>query len=110
MININPLDLKIHINDMKQKAKALKQEAKDKLVRAEAIEKEACALEDACPDCGMRECCCFDDGEEPACLICGGEGLVDGSDHLDWDEDGYDDVIRCTSCKGSGLAKDMTWC
>lgn len=66
--------------------------------------------EDACPDCGMRECCCFDDGEEPACLICGGNGWVDGSDHLDWDEDGYDDVIRCTSCKGSGLAKDMTWC
>ena len=47
MININPLDLKIHINGMKENAKALKQEAKDKLVRAEAIEKEACALENS---------------------------------------------------------------
>lgn len=48
--------------------------------------------------------------EEPLCLVCGGEGMVDGSDHLDWDEDGYDDFITCTSCRGSGLAKDMTWC
>lgn len=46
---------------------------------------------------------------EPLCLVCGGEGIVDGSDHLDWDEDGYDDYITCTSCHGSGLAKDMTW-
>ena len=49
-------------------------------------------------------------GEEPACVICGGEGIVDGSDFLDWDEDGYNDLIECTSCRGSGLAKDMTWC
>lgn len=46
---------------------------------------------------------------EPLCLVCGGEGIVDGSDYLDWDEDGYDDLIECTSCHGSGLAKDMTW-
>jgi len=46
---------------------------------------------------------------EPLCLICGGEGGVDGSDHLDWDEDGYNDFIDCPSCHGSGLAKDMTW-
>ncbi|MEW6169331.1 MAG: hypothetical protein AB1651_16795 [Pseudomonadota bacterium] len=66
-----------------------------------------------CANCGWpaQSCDCdesYDD--EPSCLICGGEGWVDGSDHLDWDEDGYDDIIRCTSCKGSGLAKDMTWC
>ena len=48
--------------------------------------------------------------EEPLCLICGGEGMVEGSDHLNWDEDGYDDFITCTSCGGSGMAKDMTWC
>lgn len=48
--------------------------------------------------------------EEGLCLVCGGEGIVEGSDHLDWDEDGYDDLITCTSCNGSGLAKDMTWC
>jgi len=48
--------------------------------------------------------------DEPLCLVCGGEGIVEGSDHLDWDEDGYDSIIECTSCNGSGLAKDMTWC
>jgi hypothetical protein len=47
---------------------------------------------------------------ERLCVICGGEGFVEGRDHLDWDESGYDDLIECTSCKGSGLAKDMTWC
>ena len=53
----------------------------------------------------------FDDpSDEPACLVCGGEGWVEGRDYLDWDEDGYDDMIECTSCHGSGLAKDMTWC
>lgn len=52
---------------------------------------------------------CSPDGE-PLCLVCGGEGVVEGRDHLDWDEDGYDDLIGCTSCRGSGLAKDMTWC
>lgn len=56
------------------------------------------AIFDDCPD------------DEPVCLVCGGEGLVEGRDHLDWDEDGYDDPIECTSCRGSGLAKDMTWC
>lgn len=52
----------------------------------------------------------MDDYEELSCLICGGEGWVEGRDYLDWDEDGYDDIVPCTSCKGSGLAKDMTWC
>lgn len=49
-------------------------------------------------------------GDEPPCVICGGEGIVDGADHLDWDEPGYDEMIYCPSCKGSGLAKDMTYC
>jgi hypothetical protein len=48
--------------------------------------------------------------EEPPCVICGGEGIVEGRDYLDWDEDGYQDLIECTSCHGSGLAKHMTWC
>lgn len=51
----------------------------------------------------------FYDGEPP-CLICAGEGWVEGRDHLNWDDYGYDDVIRCPSCGGSGLAKDMTYC
>lgn len=50
------------------------------------------------------------DGEEPGCLICGGDGMVYGADHLDWDEDGYDEMIECPSCGGSGLAKDMSYC
>lgn len=48
--------------------------------------------------------------DEPPCLVCGGEGWVEGRDHLECDEYGYDEIIRCTSCRGSGLAKDMTWC
>ena len=47
---------------------------------------------------------------EPECLICAGEGIVEGRDHLDWDEDGYDDLITCPSCGGTGLAKDMSFC
>ena len=46
---------------------------------------------------------------EPLCLVCGGEGIVDGSDYLEWDEDSHDDLIDCTSCHGTGMAKDMTW-
>ena len=52
----------------------------------------------------------YDDGEEPGCLICGGEGMVYGADHLEWDDDGYDDYLECPSCGGSGKAKDMTYC
>ena len=52
----------------------------------------------------------YEDGEEPECLICAGEGMVYGADHLDWDEDGYDDYLECPSCGGSGKAKDMTYC
>lgn len=47
MTGINPLDLKIHINGMKENAKALKQEAQEKLAKADAIEKEAYALENS---------------------------------------------------------------
>ena len=47
--------------------------------------------------------------EERDCLICGGEGYVSGEDMNDplWYD--ADEVVRCTSCLGSGLRKDMTW-
>ena len=52
------------------------------------------------------------DDEEPwACIICGGEGTVDGQDYYDWqEEEYYDPIAMCPSCHGSGLAKDMTFC
>ena len=64
------------------------------------------------PDCDYYEDEVYDENgnPEPPCLICAGEQIVDGSDHLDWDEDGYDQMIACPSCKGTGLAKDMTYC
>jgi hypothetical protein len=55
----------------------------------------------------------WDDGTEPECLICGGEGFVDGADLAPMYDYGWIDETRmytCTSCRGSGLAKDMTWC
>jgi hypothetical protein len=51
MTGINPLDLKIHINDMKSKAKVMKQEALEKLEISKAIELEAHTLENAFADC-----------------------------------------------------------
>ena len=50
------------------------------------------------------------DDEEPCCLICGGEGTVDGSDNPDWDEDEYGELVDCPSCGGSGKAADMSYC
>jgi hypothetical protein len=47
--------------------------------------------------------------EERECFICGGEGYVYGDtlgDPLWYDAD---TLYRCTSCRGSGLRKDMTW-
>lgn len=47
------------------------------------------------------------------CVICGGTGTVNGRDHFDplWDYERYNNpYATCTSCGGSGLAKDMTWC
>jgi hypothetical protein len=51
----------------------------------------------------------YDSDIEPDCLICGGEGFVTGDtlgDPLWYDED---EVYVCSSCRGSGLRKDMTW-
>ncbi|MGH9255364.1 MAG: hypothetical protein ACRD3C_12440 [Vicinamibacterales bacterium] len=50
-----------------------------------------------------------DDGEERDCIICGGEGYVFGEDMGEPDWYDADEVVRCTSCQGSGLRKDMTW-
>ena len=48
------------------------------------------------------------DPDEKPCLVCGGEGYMENPDPLWY---GFDvDEIVCTSCRGSGLAKDMTWC
>ena len=49
--------------------------------------------------------------DEKDCLVCDGSGHVDGADHYDWqDDEYYDHMTPCTSCGGSGKAKDMTWC
>lgn len=46
--------------------------------------------------------------DDTECLVCGGEGFIDNPDPLWY---GFDvKTIRCTSCNGSGLAKDMTYC
>lgn len=48
-----------------------------------------------------------DDGESGECYWCAGEGFVDGHE-----EDAIfytpGEMIRCSSCNGTGLAKDMT--
>lgn len=50
----------------------------------------------------------YDPEEEKECVVCGGEGLIDNPDPLWY---GFDiKIIPCTSCRGSGLAKDMTYC
>lgn len=47
------------------------------------------------------------DEDEMCCLVCGGEGF-EYPDPLWY---GFDvEIIPCTSCGGSGLRKDMTWC
>ena len=51
-----------------------------------------------------------DDGCEPSCMSCGGEGIVDSvceeSGRWGWDDDGPG---TCPNCNGSGLRKDQTW-
>lgn len=56
--------------------------------------------------CGDANECCRQ------CLICCGEGTVDGHDYADplWDYEEYENpFMECPSCGGSGLAKDMQW-
>lgn len=50
----------------------------------------------------------YDDGTEPDCLICCGEGYLYGEDMGDplWYD--ADASYPCYSCGGSGLRKDMT--
>ena len=51
-----------------------------------------------------------DDGPEPVCLNCFGEGFVDSvsetSGRRGWDDDGPG---TCPNCNGSGLRKDQQW-
>jgi hypothetical protein len=59
-----------------------------------------------------QDCDDFDDlnGVEPACMDCGGEGVVDSvsesSGRILWDDDGPG---TCPNCCGSGLRKDQQW-
>lgn len=48
---------------------------------------------------------------EPECLICCGDGYLYGDEiDAEWDEYEPGELYACTSCGGSGFAKDMTWC
>lgn len=51
-----------------------------------------------------------DDGYEPPCMSCSGEGTVDSvsaeSGRWGWDDDGPG---TCPNCNGSGLRKDQKW-
>lgn len=42
---------------------------------------------------------------DAACLICGGDGLVDNDDPI---QRGPEEFLKCFSCNGSGKKKDMT--
>jgi hypothetical protein len=52
----------------------------------------------------------YDDGPEPTCMNCGGDGFVDSvagkSGRYGWDDDGPG---TCPNCNGSGLRKDQQW-
>ena len=52
----------------------------------------------------------YEDGPEPECMDCGGEGYVDSVAEVTgrwfWDDDG---VGKCPNCGGSGLRKDQQW-
>jgi hypothetical protein len=52
----------------------------------------------------------YADPDELGCLICGGEGYIDGEDMAEMDPLWYDadEVYRCCSCNGTGKRKDMT--
>lgn len=57
-------------------------------------------------DCDYPDYEEFDD-ESGDCYWCGGDGYVDGyEDDAIFYEPG--EMIRCSSCNGSGMAKDMT--
>lgn len=46
--------------------------------------------------------------EYSECFVCGGTGFMENPDPMWY---GFDKCeIRCSSCRGSGLKKDMTWC
>ena len=42
---------------------------------------------------------------DSACLICGGDGMVENDDPI---QRGSAEFLRCYSCNGSGKKKDMT--
>lgn len=52
-----------------------------------------------------------EDGDEPDCMDCGGDGWVHGSEIADFYDYGWIDenkTYRCPNCGGSGLRKDQT--
>lgn len=55
-----------------------------------------------------RDFCGYDDDDDGSCFICGGEGVLEGSEFSDpmwYDENEF---YKCYSCRGSGARKDMT--
>lgn len=51
-----------------------------------------------------------DDCDEPACSVCSGEGFGYYDDFgLDPLWYGFDELVNCPSCGGSGLAKYMRY-
>lgn len=50
----------------------------------------------------------YDDGVEPECHTCGGDGCLEANEaHCDWVNYG-DELVTCPNCRGSGLLKDCT--
>ena len=50
----------------------------------------------------------YDDGMEPGCHTCGGDGFLEANEaHCDWVNFG-DELVSCPNCCGSGLLKDCT--
>lgn len=50
----------------------------------------------------------YDDGDEPACHTCGGDGYCEANEaYNDWVNYG-DELVKCLNCRGSGLLKDCT--
>lgn len=49
-----------------------------------------------------------DDAYEADCFHCDGEGWVECDDPIQCTREHYNDLCRCSSCGGSGRAKDMT--
>jgi hypothetical protein len=50
----------------------------------------------------------YDPDDDGSCYWCGGEGWDECDDPLECTKEHRDGMCRCSSCGGSGNAKDMT--